>query len=154
MKKVKTKIDYGAILSKHGLSKTSFRMELLALFYSSNKSLSVDDVIHNSSNDINKVTVYRALEHFKETGLIHNVPGKNNLKRFSLCKEECTPHQHTHNHGHFICIECDQTYCLENMQMPKLAPLENFTIQQYQLTLEGVCKYCNSQKINISNASF
>ena len=30
--KVETKIDYGAILSKHGLSKTPFRMELLALF--------------------------------------------------------------------------------------------------------------------------
>ena len=154
MKKVETKIDYGAILSKHGLSKTPFRMELLALFYSSNKSLSVDDVIHNSSNEINKVTVYRALERFEETGLIHHVPGKNNLKRFSLCREECAPHQHTHNHGHFICNECDQTYCLESVQIPKLVPLKDFTIQQYQLTLEGICNDCNTQKQNILNAGF
>ena len=154
MKKVETKIDIGAILSKHSLSKTPFRMELLALFYSSNKSLSVDEIIYNSSNEINKVTVYRALESFEETGLIHNVPCKKNLKRFSLCKEECTPYQHTHNHGHFICNECDQTYCLENVKMPKLVPLKNFTIQQYQLTLEGICNDCNTQKQNILNASF
>ena len=129
-------------------------MELLALFYSSNKSLSVDDIIHNSNNEINKVTVYRALERFEETGLIHHVPGKNNLKRFSLCREECAPHQHTHNHGHFICNECDQTYCLESVQIPKLAPLKDFTIQQYQLTLEGICNDCNTQKQNILNAGF
>ena len=129
-------------------------MELLALFYSSNKSLSVDDIIHNSSNEINKVTVYRALECFEETGLIHHVPGKNNLKRFSLCREECAPHQHTHNHGHFICNKCDQTYCLESVQIPKLAPLKDFTIQQYQLTLEGICNDCNTQKTKYTKCWF
>ena len=38
-------IDAQSILSKNGISRTQFRTELLNFFYSSNKSLSVDDIL-------------------------------------------------------------------------------------------------------------
>tara|TARA_B100001758_G_scaffold50625_1_gene41138 strand:+ start:24481 stop:24924 length:444 start_codon:yes stop_codon:yes gene_type:complete len=136
-------IDAQSILSKNGISRTQFRTELLNFFYSSNKSLSVDDILKYFDNSINRVTVYRSLESFESKGLIHRVPDYNNLKRYSLCREnECSSTLHNHNHGHFICYSCNQTFCLEEIKSPDITRLKGFYIQELKLTVEGYCKDC------------
>ena len=105
--KNKTLLDHQSILSQNGISCTQFRTELLNLFYSSSKSLSVNDIMNYFDNSINKVTVYRSLDSFENKGLIHIVPDANNLSRYSLCREnECNPNSDNHNHAHFICYSC------------------------------------------------
>ena len=136
-------IDYKSVLAKHGLSRTEYRIKLLKFFYTSRASLSIEDVLKNFYNSINKVTVYRALESFEKKGLIHQVPDCNNLKRYSLCREdECSVNIHSHNHGHFICHSCSQTFCLDDVKYPELACVEGFYIKELKLTLEGYCKDC------------
>lgn len=136
-------IDYKSILSKNGISRTQFRTELLNLFYSSKISLSVEDILRNFDNSVNKVTVYRSLESFKKKGLIHQVPDSNNLKRYSLCREdECRDGLHNHNHGHFICHSCNQTFCLEEIISPDIRCLKDFYVQELKLIAEGYCKNC------------
>ena len=136
-------IDSKSILSKNGISRTQFRTELLNLFYSSNISLSVEDILRNFDNSVNKVTVYRSLESFKQKGLIHQVPDSNNLKRYSLCREdECRDGLHNHNHGHFICHSCNQTFCLEEIISPDIRCLKGFYVQELKLTAEGYCNNC------------
>ncbi len=131
------------ILSENGISRTEFRTELLNLFYSSKMSLSVEDILNHFDNSINKVTVYRSLESFENKGLIHKVPDSNNLKRYSLCKEdECNASSHKHNHGHFICYSCNQTFCLEEMKTPDIICMKGFYIQELKLTAEGYCQDC------------
>ena len=137
-------MNYKLILSQHGISKTLFRTELLELFYKSKKSFSVEGILDKFSNSVNKVTIYRALENFESKGLIHQVPDKNGFKKYALCrKDECTAILHNHNHGHFICFKCNQTYCLDLVQLPKLSSLENFHVHNFNLTLEGLCKSCS-----------
>ena len=132
-------------LSEHGLSRTNFRTELLDLFYSSdNISLSVDDILKHFNNSIDKVTVYRSLKSFENKGLIHIVPDANNLKRYSLCRENtCNTISHDHNHGHFICYSCNQTFCLDEFKVPKPEFIKGFHIEQLKLTAEGYCQDCN-----------
>ena len=142
----KEEIDIKCILSNNGISRTKFRIDLLKLFYSSKKSLSIENIFHFFSKSINKVTIYRALESFENKGLIHKVPDYNNLKRYSLCKiKECVSGFHKHNHGHFICYSCDQTFCVEDVKSPDITNLKGFDVQELKLTLEG---YCSSCKIN------
>ena len=70
----------------------------------------------------------------------------NNLKRYSLCKEhECSESAHNHNHGHFICYSCKQTFCIEDIKSPDITCLKGFYIKELKLILEG---YCNSCKKN------
>ena len=134
------------ILSENGISRTQFRTELLNYFYSSNKSLSVEDILSYFDNSINKVTVYRSLQSFERKGLIHKVPDSNNLKRYSLCRaDDCSVHSHNHNHAHFICYSCNQTFCIEHIQPPDLTYLKEFELKELNLTLEGYCSDC---KIN------
>ncbi len=141
--KNKTLLDHQSVLSQNGISCTQFRTELLNLFHSSNKSLSVNDIVNYFDNSINKVTVYRSLDSFENKGLIHKVPDANNLKRYSLCREnECNANSHNHNHGHFICYSCNQTFCLEEIKSPEITCMKGFYIQELKLTAEGYCKDC------------
>ena len=136
-------LDAKSILFENGISRTRFRTELLNFFYSSKKSLSVDDILDYFDNSINKVTVYRSLESFESKGLIHKVPDNNNLKRYSLCREnECNANSHNHNHGHFICYSCNQTFCLEEIKSPDIICMKGFYVQELKLTAEGYCKDC------------
>ena len=137
-------IDYALILANHGISKTKFRINLLNLFYDKKESLTIKEVINEFSNLINKVTIYRALESFEEKGLIHKVPSSNNIIRYSLCNaDECIASLHKHNHGHFICNNCKQTFCLENYKSPDIKPVDGFYINSLSLILEGYCKDCH-----------
>ncbi|MBC8295874.1 MAG: transcriptional repressor [Pelagibacterales bacterium] len=131
------------ILSKNDISRTKFRTDLLNLFYTSKKSVSIEDVLKHFDYSINKVTVYRSLESFENKGLIHKVPDSNNLKRYSLCREEeCSPSTHNHNHGHFICYDCNQTFCMQEIKFPDIKSVKGFYIQELKLTLEGYCQDC------------
>ena len=139
----KNLLDTQSILSKNGISRTEFRTELLNIFYSSNISLSIEDILKHFDYSINKVTVYRSLDSFENKGLIHKVPDANNLKRYSLCREnECHANSHNHNHGHFICYSCNQTFCLEEIKSPEITCMKGFYIKEFKLTAEGYCKDC------------
>ena len=140
----KNKINFVSILNQYGLSKTPFRINLLKIFHESKKSLSIDEILNFTNQSINKVTVYRALESFEKKGLIHQVPDKNNLKRYSLCTNQCSINEHNHKHGHFICDNCNETFCLDDMPNPDFSFLKGFYIKQLNLTLEGLCQKCNN----------
>ena len=135
-----TSKDAELILSKSGISKTKFRTNLLNLFISSNKSLSVEEIMDFFENSINKVTVYRSLDSFENKGIIHKVPDSNNHKRYSLCNDQCNIN--SHNHGHFICYSCSQTFCLDNIKSPDLTNLKEYDIKELKLIIEGYCKEC------------
>ena len=96
---------------KYGLKKTSFRKELLIFFQSSSSSLTVKKIIKKFASSVDKVSIYRALNSFEKSGLIHKVPDKNNLLRYSLCSSECGPGKHSHDHAHLLCSICDETFC-------------------------------------------
>tara|TARA_Y100001968_G_C19153844_1_gene617448 strand:+ start:42 stop:464 length:423 start_codon:yes stop_codon:yes gene_type:complete len=136
-------VDYRVILSQYGLSRTKFRADLLHLFYSLNKSLLIEDILIYFENSIDKVTVYRSLESFEKKGLIHKVPDRNNLKRYALCRnEECITTLHNHNHGHFMCFSCQQTFCLDKIKSPDITSLKGFHVKNLKLIVEGYCQDC------------
>lgn len=135
-------MDLELVLKEHGLRKTSFRKELLHAFYNSNSSLTADEVKTKVGESADRVTVYRALDAFEKKGLIHRVPDKNNLTRYALCQSKCSTDAHSHNHAHFICNGCDETYCIEDVEIPVVRNTKGFVIKKSKLTLEGNCPSC------------
>lgn len=136
-------IDSKLTLSKHGISKTKFRVDLLNLFYKSQKSFSVEGIVKYFSSTINKVTIYRALDDFETKGLIHKVPDNNGLKKYALCRHnKCNALSHNHNHGHFLCFTCNQTFCIDELILPEFTSLNGFHIQELKVIAEGYCQDC------------
>ena len=132
------------ILYNHGLRKTIFRKELLNLFYNTKSSLTHEEIKNKIGNKGNKVTIYRALEAFERNGLIHRVPDKNNLSRYAICNKNCdsNSNEHIQNHAHFICNDCHQTFCIDEIEVPSFKNLSGFNIQKSNITLEGKCPSC------------
>ena len=130
---------------KYGLKKTSFRKELLIFFQSSTSSLTVKKIIKKFASSVDKVSIYRALNSFEESGLIHKVPDKNNLLRYSLCSSECGPGKHSHDHAHLLCSICDETFCLDDFLLPNIKSHNGYVINNYKIILEGSCLSCQAK---------
>ena len=119
------------VLKKHGLKKTHFRIELLNHFYQTNSSLTIDEIRKKTRKTNDKVTIYRALNAFKKSGLIHQVPDKNNLIRYALCQTQCQKDGHLHQHAHFICHNCEDTFCLDKVLVPSIEKINGCKIDIY-----------------------
>tara|TARA_B100000809_G_scaffold130660_1_gene128485 strand:- start:16926 stop:17354 length:429 start_codon:yes stop_codon:yes gene_type:complete len=134
--------DLEAVLKEHGLRKTTFRKELLSFFYDSNSSLTAEEVKIKVGESADKVTIYRGLDAFEKSGLIHRVPDKSNLIRYAICHSQCSPVKHIHNHAHFICNQCNETFCIDEIEIPPIAVTKGFLIKSSKLILEGECPDC------------
>ncbi|MCG8328646.1 MAG: transcriptional repressor [Chitinophagales bacterium] len=132
------------LLSAHGIRKTTFRVELLEVFIESKYGLSFKDIKDKVISTKDKVTIYRALDAFLEKGLIHKVPATSNISKYALCPEECSEETHKHDHAHFICNQCGNTFCMDEVELPVFKNIKGYEIKKSKLTLEGDCPDCIS----------
>ncbi|MAO72089.1 MAG: hypothetical protein CMD02_06250 [Flavobacteriales bacterium] len=130
------------LLSNCGLRKTTFRKKLLKLFQDSETTLTVEDIKKKIGNNNDKVTIYRALSTFEKSGLIHQVPDKNKLSRYALCNSKCKPSNQAYQHAHFICDYCDNTFCIEELEFPKIKKIKGFEFKKLELIIQGSCPNC------------
>jgi len=130
------------LLSNYGLRNTVFRKKLLKLFQDSEETLTVEYIKDKIGRNNDKVTIYRALSTFEKSGLIHQVPDRNNLSRYALCTSECNPSNHIHHHAHFICNHCDNTLCIEEIDFPKIKTMKGFKFEKLELIIHGSCPKC------------
>ena len=136
------KQDIQDILLAHGIRKTTFRMELLGVFIESKYGLSFKDIKDRITSTQDKVTIYRALDAFLAKGLIHKVPATNNASKYALCIEDCSEKIYEHDHAHFICTQCGNTFCLDDIELPVFKDIKGYKVKKSKLTLEGDCPDC------------
>lgn len=137
---METNID--DILKRNMLSVTAGRKKILELFLNNAGALSHGDIEQKAGEKFDRVTVYRTLQAFMEKGIIHNIPTADNSILYALCKDECTEGHHHDDHVHFICNECGNTVCLENVTIPVVKLPKGFTSTQVDVVVSGVCKGC------------
>ncbi|HVX27685.1 MAG TPA: transcriptional repressor [Parafilimonas sp.] len=133
------------ILRKSHLSVTDTRLTILKLFLKNKAALSHADIEKSVGKELDRVTIYRTLQAFLEKGLIHNIPTASNNILYALCKDECYEHQHLDNHAHFVCEDCGQTFCLEDVVIPRIQVPKNFTVKQRDFILNGQCGNCKKK---------
>lgn len=132
------------ILKRNQLSVTESRRKILELFHQSRGALAHADIEKSSAEHFDRVTIYRTLQTFVDKGIIHTIPTSDNSVRYALCKDECSAGHHHDNHVHFICDQCDVTYCLDHVTVPKLNMPNGFEAKQTDVVVSGVCKNCQS----------
>lgn len=138
-------MSVASILKSYKLRKTPVREKVLHIFQSSKKALSHDD-IEGHFQKLDRITLYRTLKTFEERGIIHKIPNASPTPLYAICQDECTIHSHLDNHGHFHCEECNQTICMENLDIPNLDLPSGYTISQKHLMIEGKCAKCSNSE--------
>ncbi|NMH89062.1 Fur family transcriptional regulator [Flavivirga algicola] len=132
------------LLESHGLKKTSARIEMLKIFMDYDYALSAKEVISHMKITHDRVTIYRTLSSFEEHGILHKASEDSHGIRYALCSHECPEETHTDEHVHIICDKCSQTYCLDDVKIPKIQVLEKFLVQKISYTINGICHACLS----------
>jgi Fur family transcriptional regulator, ferric uptake regulator len=136
------RVSVNDILKHNRLSITGSRQKILELFLSKNGALSHADIEKKTGESFDRVTVYRTLQTFVESGIIHLIPTTDNSIKYALCKNDCAPGHHHDNHVHFICDECNKTICLEDVTIPSVKLPKGFTPQHSEMVVTGVCVEC------------
>jgi Fur family ferric uptake transcriptional regulator len=132
------------LLKKSQLSVTGGRRKILELFLQQDGALSHSDIEKRAGEKFDRVTVYRTLQAFLEKGLIHSIPTSDNSIRYALCKDDCSSGQHRDDHVHFICNNCGNTMCLEDVVVPSIKLPRGYAAQQVEMLVSGICKVCNN----------
>ncbi len=130
------------LLSNHGLKKTPIRIAMLKFFMEHQFALSASYIESNMKAMSDRVTIYRALSSFEEKGILHKAPDDGYGVKYALCSEHCPDNAHEDHHVHFICQECSNTYCLEDVHIPMVKLPEDYAIESFTYTINGVCKAC------------
>lgn len=138
--------DIEKLLESHALKKTSARIEMLKIFMKYNYALGAKEVILNMKKMHDRVTVYRTLASFEKCGIIHKASEDSSGVKYALCKHTCSEKSHKDEHVHLICEKCSQTYCLEDVKVPKVKTLEKFLVQKINYTINGICNTCLSKE--------
>ena len=130
------------LLRGFNLRSTPNRQEILHLFLKKNHALSHGDIEKEIDNSLDRVTVYRTLKTFLDKGLIHKVLDDEGSLKYALCNEACTTAEHHHDHVHFKCVKCGQTYCL-NVEVPSVKLPRGYKANALNLLIQGICDRCN-----------
>lgn len=132
------------LLKRQTLSVTEGRKRILQLFLDQPGALSHSDIEKKAGEVFDRVTIYRTLQTFVDRGLIHVIPSADNAVRYALCKEDCGEGHHRHEHIHFVCQQCDQTFCLDEVVTPVIRLPKGYSSSQIEVLVQGKCKECTT----------
>jgi Fur family ferric uptake transcriptional regulator len=130
------------LLKRHGLRLTPTRRAVLQVIASSPFALSGHEVEQQLGPDTDRITLYRTLKSFEESGLVHRVRDLTDIIRYAACSIECSAQAHFDNHVHFKCTACEHIYCLNQVAIPAVALPDKFEAQSRDYLLAGVCREC------------
>ena len=136
-------IDAKALLKHNNMSVTASRCAMIDLFLKSTQGAVRHSDIENELSNIDRVTIYRNLQSFKEKGIIHNIPSTDGAALYALCHSGCTDGHHLDNHVHFSCSQCGAMQCLDHVSVPMVNLPEHFTTEKIEMVITGVCNKCH-----------
>ncbi len=98
--------------------------------------------IERKFEKLDRSSIYRTLRTFEKNYLVHAIPDGNGTVRYAVCDEHCTCEPH-HLHLHFLCLQCNKTYCLSDypLQIPPLPPA--YEVKSADFIIKGLCPSCN-----------
>ena len=130
------------ILKDKNVRPTAMRVLVLQFLLKKEVAVSLSD-IENYFDNADRTTLYRSLKTFEENGIVHQIDDGTGVAKYALCKEHCTSKIHSDLHLHFHCTNCNETLCLTEHKIPHINLPDNFTAEDVNLVIKGICDKCN-----------
>jgi Fur family ferric uptake transcriptional regulator len=130
------------LLKDKNIRTTPFRLAVLDVFERHKNAIGLS-TIEEKIGAHDRITLYRTLKTFIEQGIIHEITLPGGEKRMALCADDCEHdgHQHQHEHIHFQCKNCNEIFCVDVDDFPKIK-LKHYKIDSLEITAKGLCKKC------------
>jgi Fur family ferric uptake transcriptional regulator len=132
------------ILSEFRLSKTPHRIYILELLIGAEHLLSAGEIANTMKGrkGINKVTIYRMLNTFKDAGIVREVITEQGIRLYEIA---C---RHNPVHPHFYCVKCGKMDCMNpSIWSECIKSLKDnpFKVESVSIHVSGVCAQCFSK---------
>lgn len=124
------------LLSKHELSITNGRLNILNILLNSPTALSEKDIQKKSAGACDRATIYRTLKLFVRSGIIHPIATEGMVTRYILKKEPL-------EHLHFKCEDCGSIICLPEIHINEYELPSGFKKKEASVLITGICNECN-----------
>ena len=134
---------FNDLLDKHHLKKTGPRLSVLTVLNSREVATSQPELEHMLGKEVDRVTLYRILNTFEKSGIIHKILDINGTSNYALCSPLCTGEKHKDEHVHFNCTVCLNIYCMDEVQIPTVVIPKGFMATNKNLIIYGTCDSCN-----------
>jgi Fur family ferric uptake transcriptional regulator len=128
-------------LGHRNIKPTAMRELVMKVFSEQVSAISMAD-LERQFKKADRVTLYRTLKTFEENKLIHRIDDGTGSVKYALCTESCQC-QPQDLHVHFLCTNCNQTFCLNDIPVPSLNLPVNFNLDSISMVVKGVCANCN-----------
>jgi Fur family ferric uptake transcriptional regulator len=136
-------------LKRAGLTKTAQRMAVLEDLIRAERPLNANEIFEKARSafheypldaKINRVTVYRILSSFRESGIVREIETGHGTSYYEMA---CV---HNPVHPHFRCRRCGNIICLPPLTLSQawdwLAQPTDFSVERIDVQLIGVCARC------------
>ena len=128
------------ILKRKGINHSTFRIKVLEILINTNKPLTQKEIESHIGSKHDRVTMYRTLKLFVKENLVHKIPVSESLCAYRYVESEV---KNESDHLHFHCTECEQVYCIQNVQIQDYSLPKGFIQEDTNLIVSGICKKCN-----------
>lgn len=135
-------MNYAQTFKAHNIRPTPLRDQIYHVIASKESAISKKE-IEEKLNELDRITLYRTLKVFEQKGIIHQVVDGTNALKYAACEEQCSENKHNHDHVHFFCDKCNETYCLDYQHFPTLPNPEGYFVKDINILYTGTCKQCN-----------
>lgn len=125
---------------RQGVKPTAMRLLVYRELERSARPLSLKE-LEERMPTADRSTIFRTLTLFLQHHLIHGIEDGSGALRYEMCTSE-NPCAHDDQHGHFYCEQCQRTFCLHGLPVPRVTLPEGFLVTAANLMIKGICPEC------------
>lgn len=104
-------------LNDRSVKPTAMRTSVLKYLLEHGKTFSLSD-LDDALDTVDKSTLFRTLKTFEKNNLMHAIDDGSGKQKYALCTATCKT-ETDHQHFHFTCLKCGETYCLPAAKLPQ-----------------------------------
>jgi len=93
---------------------------------------------------LDKSSIFRTLQLFTANDVVHAFEDGRGIVHYELCTHSGSCNQ-TDYHLHFYCENCQQSYCLESINLPSIEIPEGYKPHSASFVVKGLCPKCSKK---------
>ncbi|MFW6119182.1 MAG: Fur family transcriptional regulator [Planctomycetota bacterium] len=136
----------GEYLARHGMRQTAQRRAVLRAVVARRGHYTAEElcrVLEGREAVVSRSTVYRALEHLRDCGLVKEVTTDGATASYETVHE-------TEHHDHMLCVECGEVteFCDERIEQlqQSVCREHGFRPVEHRLSIRGTCRECRTRR--------
>lgn len=135
--------DTVEIMEKHGVRPTAIRILIYKAMQEFHDTFSLAD-LEISLETVDKSTIFRTLETFTASHLVHETEDGRGAKKYCVCHNDhdCSPDE---MHCHFYCESCHKTFCLDTIHIPPVTCPDGYELHEIEYLIKGLCPDCRKK---------